>query len=108
VPEPESVIKSCKALIKPGGDIFFATINRNLKSFIFAIIGAEYILRLLPKGTHCYRKFVKPSEIKDWADKADLIFMDLTGMEYNPFTRRYFLSRNPLVNYLMHFKRPNL
>jgi len=105
VPDPESVIKACCRLLKPGGNIFFATINRTLKAFVFAIFGAEYILRLLPRGTHKFNKFVKPLEIEQWAEKTGLTKTDLSGMEYNPFTQRYFLSNNAKVNYLMHFKK---
>ncbi|QTA79768.1 Ubiquinone biosynthesis O-methyltransferase [Desulfonema limicola] len=103
VPNPGSVINACYKLLKPGGNIFFATINRTFKSFVFAIIGAEYILRLLPRGTHKFNKFVKPLEIEQWAEKAGFIKKDLSGMEYNPFTQKYFLSNNTKVNYLMHF-----
>jgi 2-polyprenyl-6-hydroxyphenyl methylase/3-demethylubiquinone-9 3-methyltransferase len=85
--------------------VFFATFNRNPKSFLFAIIGAEYILGLVRKGTHTYRKFIKPEELKDWATDADLSFMDLTGLHYNPILRRYSLGGNTHVNYLMHFNR---
>jgi 2-polyprenyl-6-hydroxyphenyl methylase/3-demethylubiquinone-9 3-methyltransferase len=104
VPEPASVIKACKALVKPGGDVFFATLNRNLKSFLFAIIGAEYVLGLVRKGTHTYHKFIKPAELKDWAGAARLASMDLRGLHYNPFLKRYTLGGNTHVNYLAHFK----
>jgi len=105
VPDAASVIRSCKNLVKPGGDVFFATLNRNLKSFLFAIIGAEYILGLVRKGTHTYRKFIKPAELKDWAETTGLSPMDLCGLHYNPFSRRYTLGGNTHVNYLAHFRR---
>jgi 2-polyprenyl-6-hydroxyphenyl methylase/3-demethylubiquinone-9 3-methyltransferase len=105
VPDPASVVAACKTLVRPGGDVFFATLNRNLKSFVFAIIGAEYILGLLRRGTHSYRKFIKPAELKDWAAHAGLSLMDLTGLHYNPILRRYTLGGNTHVNYLAHFRR---
>jgi len=105
VPDPASVVAACKTLIRPGGDVFFATLNRNLKSFLFAIIAAEYILGLVRRGTHSYRRFIKPAELKDWAASAGLSFMDLTGLHYNPILRRYTLGGNTHVNYLTHFKR---
>jgi 2-polyprenyl-6-hydroxyphenyl methylase/3-demethylubiquinone-9 3-methyltransferase len=104
VPDPASVINACKTLAKPGGDVFFATLNRNLKSFLFAIVGAEYILGLVRKGTHTYRKFIKPRELKDWALRAGLACVDLCGLHYNPFLKRYSLGGNTHVNYLAHFK----
>lgn len=105
VPDPASAVKACKVLVKPGGDVFFATLNRNLKSFLFAIIGAEYILRLVRRGTHTYHKFVKPAELKDWAETAGLASVDLCGLHYNPFLKRYTLGGNTHVNYLAHFRR---
>jgi 2-polyprenyl-6-hydroxyphenyl methylase/3-demethylubiquinone-9 3-methyltransferase len=105
VPDPASVVAACRTLARPGGDVFFATLNRNLKSFLFAIIGAEYILGLVRRGTHSYRKFIKPAELKDWAAHAGLSFMDLTGLHYNPILRRYTLGGNTHVNYLTHFRR---
>ena len=104
VPDPVLVIKACKALVKPGGDVFFATLNRNLKSFLFAIVGAEYILGLVRKGTHTYRKFIKPQELRDWAETAGLASVDLCGLHYNPFSKRYRLGGNTHVNYLAHFR----
>ena len=106
VPEPRSVVHACQTLLKPCGHIIFATLNRNLKSFVFAIVGAEYILRLLPVGTHRHAKFIKPAELAGWAADADLSVADTAGLQYNPFTRRYFLSRNTDVNYFMHIRRP--
>ena len=105
VPEPASVIAACKTLVRPGGDVFFATLNRNLKSFLFAIIGAEYLLGLVRRGTHRYRKFIKPAELRDWANLAGLSFKDLTGLHYNPILKRYSLGGNTHVNYLAHFRR---
>ena len=105
VPKPSSVLKACSKLTKPGGHLFFATINRNIKSYLFAIIGAEYILRLLPKGTHEFKKFVKPSEMVAWAKDNDLSLQNITGLHYNPFTRRYSLGGNVHVNYLIHFRK---
>ena len=106
VPKPSSVVSACKKLVKPGGHVFFATLNRNLKSFLFAIIGAEYILRLVRRGTHTYSKFVKPGELEGWAEAFGLAFEDLTGLHYNPFLRKYSLGGNTHVNYLMYFRRP--
>lgn len=105
VPSPATVIDACAKLVKPGGDVFFSTINRNPKAFLFAIIGAEYLLRLLPAGTHHYDKFIRPSELDTWARQAGLELRQSTGMHYNPVTREYSLGPNVDVNYLMHFKR---
>jgi len=105
VPDPASIITACQTLVKPGGDVFFATLNRNLKSFVFAIIGAEYILGLVRKDTHRYRKFIKPAELQKWATAAGLSFRDLTGLHYNPLLKRYSLGGNTHVNYLMHFRK---
>ncbi|MGD8945814.1 MAG: bifunctional 2-polyprenyl-6-hydroxyphenol methylase/3-demethylubiquinol 3-O-methyltransferase UbiG [Desulfobacterales bacterium] len=105
VPEPASVVSACRGLVKTGGDVFFATLNRNLKSFLFAIIGAEYILKLVRRGTHMYRKFIKPEELERWAEAADLTFQDSIGLHYNPFLRRYSIGGNTHVNYMMHFRR---
>jgi 2-polyprenyl-6-hydroxyphenyl methylase/3-demethylubiquinone-9 3-methyltransferase len=105
VPQPSSVVAACKQMVKPGGDVFFATLNRNPKSFLFAIIGAEYILKLVRKGTHTYRKFVKPAELEGWGKTAGLGFQNLTGLHYNPFTKRYSMGGNTHVNYMMHFRR---
>ena len=106
VPSPTDVIEACVRLVKPGGDVFFSTINRNPKSFLFAIIGAEYMLRLLPAGTHHYDKFIRPSELEAWSRHAGLELRDSTGMHYNPLSKEYSLGRNVDVNYLMHFHRP--
>lgn len=106
VPAPETVVQACAELVKPGGDIFFSTINRNPKAFMFAIVGAEYLLRLLPAGTHEYAKFIRPSELDAWARDAGLELQDSTGLHYNPLTREYWLEANLDVNYMMHFRRP--
>ena len=107
VPDPASVIKACSKLLKPGGQIFFATINRNPKSFLFAIVGAEYILKLLPKGTHEHKKFIKPSELTRDMRKAGLNIHDMTGMTYNPLTKVYRLNRKDVdVNYLIYGSKP--
>jgi 2-polyprenyl-6-hydroxyphenyl methylase/3-demethylubiquinone-9 3-methyltransferase len=106
VPQPESVLKACYSLLKPGGHLFVSTINRNPKSYLFAIIGAEYILRMLPKGTHDYEKFIRPSELAQMARDASLQLNTLTGMTYNPFSKKYRLSDNVDVNYLMYLVKP--
>ena len=108
VPSPGTVIAACTALVKPGGHVFFSTINRNPKSFLFAIVGAEYVLRLLPAGTHEYEKFIRPSELDEWARGAGLALQGSIGMQYNPITREYSLGSNVDVNYLMHFQRPEV
>jgi 2-polyprenyl-6-hydroxyphenyl methylase / 3-demethylubiquinone-9 3-methyltransferase len=101
VPDPASVVRACAALVKPGGWVFFSTINRNPKSFLFAIVGAEHILRLLPKGTHEYARFIRPSELARDCRAAGLAVEDLTGMTYNPISKRYALGRDVDVNYLL-------
>jgi 2-polyprenyl-6-hydroxyphenyl methylase/3-demethylubiquinone-9 3-methyltransferase len=106
VPDPSKVVRSCAELVRPGGHVFFSTINRNPKSFVFAIVGAEYILRLLPKGTHEYDKFIRPSELEDWARSAGLVLKVSTGLHYNPLTREYSLGPGLDVNYLMYYQRP--
>ena len=105
VPRPESVVQACATLVKPGGWVFFSTINRNAKAFLFAIVGAEYVLNLLPRGTHEYLKFIKPSELAGWARGAGLGLQQTQGMEYNPLTRRYWLSGDTSVNYLAATRR---
>jgi len=105
VPLPSSVVAACKEVVKPGGDVFFATLNRNPKSYLFAIIGAEYILKLVRKGTHSYRKFVKPAELEAWGNASGLELRDLTGLHYNPFTKKYSIGGNTHVNYMMHFRK---
>jgi 2-polyprenyl-6-hydroxyphenyl methylase/3-demethylubiquinone-9 3-methyltransferase len=105
VPDPAAIIAACQTLVRSGGDIFFATLNRNPKSYIFAIIGAEYILGLVRKGTHRYRKFIKPIELQKWATDAGLSFRNQTGLHYNPILRRYSVGGNTHVNYLMHYRK---
>jgi 2-polyprenyl-6-hydroxyphenyl methylase/3-demethylubiquinone-9 3-methyltransferase len=105
VPDPASVVRACATLVKPGGWAFFSTINRNPKSFLFAIVGAEYILNLLPRGTHEYLKFVRPSELAAFCRAGGLELVDTRGMEYNPLTRRYWLSGDTSVNYLIATRR---
>ncbi len=105
VPNPSSVITACARLVKPGGQVFFSTLNRNPKSYLFAVVGAEYILRLLPRGTHDYARFIKPSELARWAKMASLEPQELIGMSYNPLTQRYALGSDTSVNYLMHATR---
>jgi 2-polyprenyl-6-hydroxyphenyl methylase/3-demethylubiquinone-9 3-methyltransferase len=101
VPDPGSVVRACATLVKPGGWVFFSTLNRNPKSFLFAIVGAEYVLQLLPKGTHEYAKFIKPSELAGHCRGAGLELQGTRGLEYNPLTRRYWLSGDTSVNYMI-------
>lgn len=101
VPDPSSVVQACAALAKPGGRVFFSTLNRNLKSFLFAIVGAEHVLQLLPKGTHEYAKMIRPSELARWCRDAGLAVEVMRGMGYNPLTRRYSLTDDTGVNYLV-------
>jgi 2-polyprenyl-6-hydroxyphenyl methylase/3-demethylubiquinone-9 3-methyltransferase len=101
VPDPASVVRACSTLVKPGGWVFFSTINRNPKSFLFAIVGAEYLLQMLPKGTHEYAKMIRPSELAGYCRQAGLDAIQTRGMEYNPITRRYWLSGDTSVNYLV-------
>lgn len=102
VPEPAAIVEACARLVKPGGQVFFSTLNRNPKSYLLAVIGAEYVLNMLPKGTHDYRKFIKPSELSAWCRQAGLDVAGMTGMSYNPLTRRYWLDRDVSVNYILH------
>jgi 2-polyprenyl-6-hydroxyphenyl methylase/3-demethylubiquinone-9 3-methyltransferase len=107
VPSPGSIVEACATLVKPGGDVFFSTINRTPKAYAFAILGAEYLLRMLPKGTHDYNKFIRPSELAGWLRQAGLDLVDVTGITYNPLTRRYSLNNRDVdVNYLVHARRP--
>jgi len=106
VPDPASVVRACAQLAKPGGWVFFSTIHRSAKAFLFAIVGAEYLLRLLPKGTHEYARFIKPSELAQFAREAGLVTEEFKGMEYNPLTKRYSLSANTDVNYLLACRKP--
>jgi 2-polyprenyl-6-hydroxyphenyl methylase/3-demethylubiquinone-9 3-methyltransferase len=105
VPDPAATVRACADLVKPDGWVFFATINRNPKSYLFAVIGAEYVLRLLPRGTHDYAKFLKPSELGAMCRGAALSVAGVTGMTYNPFTRRYALGPDADVNYILHAKK---
>ncbi len=106
VPDPSSVVAACQRLVKPGGLVFFSTINRNPKSYLFAIIGAEYLLNLLPRGTHDYAKLIKPSELATWSRQAHLTLRDQIGMGYNPLTKKYFLQNSLDVNYLACYEKP--
>jgi len=106
VPDPGSVIAACCRLVKPGGQVFFSTINRNPKSYLFAIVGAEYVLRLLPRGTHDFAKFIRPSELEAWTRGAGLELKELTGLSYNPFSKQYSLGRDLDVNYMAYCTRP--
>ncbi|PMK00003.1 bifunctional 2-polyprenyl-6-hydroxyphenol methylase/3-demethylubiquinol 3-O-methyltransferase UbiG [Vibrio sp. 10N.261.55.A7] len=102
VPDPLSVVKSCSALVKPGGHVFFSTLNRNLKSYLFAIVGAEKLLKIVPEGTHHHEKFIRPSELIKMVDQTDLIEHGITGLHYNPLTDCYKLGSNVDVNYIVH------
>lgn len=105
VDRPASIVAACARLVRPGGDVFFATIDKNPIAGLLAIIGGEYVLRLLEKGTHQYARFIKPRDLKHWAASAGLGVCDLTWMHYNPFARRYHLGKGGLVNYLIHFRK---
>ncbi len=102
VPDPVSVVHACARLVKPGGHVFFSTINRNPKAYLLAVVGAEYVLNMLPRGTHDYAKFIKPSELAGWARAAGLSLRHQIGMSYNPITQHYWLGGDVSVNYLMH------
>lgn len=106
VPDPGAIVQACAKLAKPGGSVFFSTINRNPKSYLFAVIGAEYVLNLLPRGTHEYAKFIKPSELSAWCRYAGLAVRTSAGMSYNPLTKHYHLSEDISVNYLLHTVKP--
>ncbi len=106
VPDPESIVRSCTQLVKPGGHVFFSTINKNPKAYMFAIIGAEYVLNLLPKGTHEYSKFIRPSQLDRWCRQNRLTSKEITGMSYNPVTQHYWLNSDVSVNYLLHCQKP--
>ena len=107
VPDPALTINACARLVKPGGNLFFSTINRNPKAWLFAIVGAEYVLQLLPRGTHEYKKFIKPSELARWSRQSALNVNDMIGMHYNPLTQQYSLAAGVDVNYIVHCTRPN-
>jgi 2-polyprenyl-6-hydroxyphenyl methylase / 3-demethylubiquinone-9 3-methyltransferase len=102
VPDPLSVIRAASQLVKSNGDVIFSTLNRTLKAYVIAVLGAEYVMKLLPRGTHTYDRFIKPSELARWARETDLDVRDIAGIEYNPFTKVCNISRDPSVNYLMH------
>lgn len=102
VPDPASTVGACAALVKPGGHVFFSTINRNLKAYLFAVVGAEYVLKMLPRGTHDYAKFIKPSELAALCRHAGLEIQNVTGMTYNPLSKIYALGPDSSVNYIMH------
>ena len=102
VPDPSSVVAACHKLVKPGGSVFFSTINRNYKAYLFAIVGAEYVLGMLPKGTHDYAKFIRPAELAQWVRAVDGEIKDITGMSYNPLTKNYSLGKDVSVNFLVH------
>ena len=106
VPDPASIVRACTALAKPGGQVFFSTLNRNIKSYLFAIIGAEYVLRLLPRGTHDYAKFITPAELTRFVREADLEFQSIKGMTYNPLTKIYSLNQDTSVNYMIACRKP--
>jgi 2-polyprenyl-6-hydroxyphenyl methylase/3-demethylubiquinone-9 3-methyltransferase len=106
VPDPAAVVHACATLLKPGGHAFFATLNRNPKSYLFAIIGAEYVLNMLPRGTHDYERFIKPSELSATSRRAGLEIVDLIGMTYNPFTKVYALGADTDVNYILSTRKP--
>ncbi len=101
VPDPQSVVAACAKLAKPGGWVFFSTLNRNPKSYLYAVLGAEYVLNLLPRGTHDYARFIKPSELAQWCRNAGLDVADVTGMSYSPFSKTYSLGNDTAVNYLV-------
>jgi 2-polyprenyl-6-hydroxyphenyl methylase/3-demethylubiquinone-9 3-methyltransferase len=105
VPEPSSVIRACSDLVRPGGWVFVSTINRNLRSFLMAIVGAEYLLKMIPKGTHEYLKLIRPSELISFAHAAGLSAVQIKGLHYNPITRRYWLSNEAMVNYFVAFRK---
>lgn len=106
VPEPESVVRSCARLVKPGGKVFFSTLNRNLKSYLLAIVGAEYLLGMIPRGTHQFETFIRPSELSQWARNAQLELLGFQGIGYNPLSKHFTLSEDIAVNYLAAFERP--
>lgn len=101
VPDPLSVIQACSKLLKPKGKLFFSTLNRNIKSYLFAIVGAEYVLRMLPKGTHDYQKFIRPSELESWMRQSGLSLSTMTGLHYNPLTKVYSMGKDVSVNYMV-------
>ncbi|WP_024548245.1 bifunctional 2-polyprenyl-6-hydroxyphenol methylase/3-demethylubiquinol 3-O-methyltransferase UbiG [Siccibacter turicensis] len=107
VPDPQSVVRACAALVKPGGHVFFSTLNRNAKSWLMAVVGAEYVLRMVPKGTHDAKKFIKPSELLGWVDETSLQERHMTGLHYNPLTNTFRLAPGVDVNYMLHTQAKN-
>ena len=107
VPDPQSVVRACAALVKPGGHVFFSTLNRNAKSWLMAVVGAEYVLRMVPKGTHDAKKFIKPSELLGWVDETALQERHMTGLHYNPLTNTFRLAPGVDVNYMLHTQAKN-
>jgi 2-polyprenyl-6-hydroxyphenyl methylase/3-demethylubiquinone-9 3-methyltransferase len=105
VPDPVSVIQACSDLVKPGGDLFFSTLNRHPKAYLLAVLGAEYIMKMLPKGTHDYKRFIRPSEMASWCRQAGLEVNNITGMSYNPISKAFKLGDDVKVNYLMHCRK---
>jgi 2-polyprenyl-6-hydroxyphenyl methylase/3-demethylubiquinone-9 3-methyltransferase len=105
VPDPGAVVAALGGLVRPGGEVFVSTLNRTPRAYLMAILGAEYVLRLLPTGTHTYDKFIKPSELRQWARDAGLALVDIAGLGYDPFTRRAWLTTDAAVNYLVHLRR---
>jgi 2-polyprenyl-6-hydroxyphenyl methylase / 3-demethylubiquinone-9 3-methyltransferase len=108
VPDPSATLNSISRLVRPGGHVFISTINRNLKSFLLAIVGAEYVLRLLPRGTHEYERLIRPAELARWARATGLDVREIAGLAFDPFTEQSSLSKDPSVNYLVHLSRPEL
>jgi len=106
VPHPESTVAACAKLVKPGGTLYFSTINRNPKSWLFAIVGAEYVLNLLPKGTHEFKKFIQPAELEAYCRSANISVSDITGLTYNPLSKSYNLENDIAVNYMMQAQKP--
>lgn len=105
VPDPAAIIKACAQLVKPGGDVFFSTLNRHPKAYLLAIVGAEYVMNMLPRGTHDYTRFIRPAELASWCRQADLKVENISGMSYNPFSREFSLSKDVKVNYLVHCRK---
>lgn len=105
VPDPAAIIKACANLVKPGGDVFFSTLNRHPKAYLLAVFGAEYVMNMLPKGTHDYKRFIRPSELASWCRQAGLQVKNISGMSYNPLSREFSLGNDVKVNYLMHCRK---
>lgn len=105
VPDPAAIIQACADLVKPGGDVFFSTLNRHPKAYLLAIVGAEYVMNMLPRGTHDYKRFIRPAELSGWCRQAGLEVKDITGMSYNPLSREFSLTQDVKVNYLLHCRK---